>query len=204
MATIDEITQLTDNRFVNMFEVDGHNKKGHESHYMVASRAKNEDELKIRTRKNNADGVIIYSLYGEKKDRVVLIRQYRYPVDDYVYELPAGLVEKGESFRAAAVRELHEETGLTLTPIDADRMYEEPRYTTVGMTDEACATVYGYADGEISGRFMEESEEIEVVLADRAECRRILKEERVALNCAYHLMYFIHNDSGDAFDFLKG
>lgn len=204
MATIDEITQLTDNRFVNMFEVDGHNKKGHESHYMVASRAKNEDELKIRTRKNNADGVIIYSLYGEKRDRVVLIRQYRYPVDDYVYELPAGLVEKGESFRAAAVRELHEETGLTLTPVDADRMYEEPRYTTVGMTDEACATVYGYADGEISGRFMEESEEIEVVLADREECRRILKEERVALNCAYHLMYFIHNDSGDVFDFLKG
>ena len=204
MATIDKITQLTNSRYVNMFEVDGHNKKGHRSHYMVASRAEKTEDLKIRTRQNNADGVIIYSLYGEKRDRVVLIRQYRYPVDDYVYELPAGLVEKGESFRAAAVRELHEETGLTLTPADADRMYEEPRYTTVGMTDEACATVYGYADGEVSGRFMEENEEIEVVLADREECRRILKEERVALNCAYHLMYFIHNRSGDAFDFLKG
>ena len=94
MATIDKITQLTNSRYVNMFEVDGHNKKGHRSHYMVASRAENTDELKIRTRENNADGVIIYSLYGEKRDRVVLIRQYRYPIDDYVYELPAGLVER--------------------------------------------------------------------------------------------------------------
>ncbi|MGN0363576.1 MAG: NUDIX hydrolase [Bilifractor sp.] len=202
MAKIDKIEQLTKNPYLSMYAVDGHNSKGHQTHYMVASRARTIDELKIRTRDNHADGVIIYSLYGEKRDRVVLIRQYRYPIGDYVYELPAGLVERGENFREAAVREMHEETGLTFTPIQADRMYEEPRYTTVGMTDESCATVYGYADGQISDRFMEASEEILVVLADREECRRVLREERVSLNCAYHLMYFIHNN-GDPFDFLK-
>ena len=52
----------------------------------------------------------------------------------------AGLVEKGEDFREAAIREMHEETGLTFTPIEVDPMYEEPRFTTVGMTDESCAT----------------------------------------------------------------
>ncbi|MEE0954226.1 MAG: NUDIX hydrolase [Eubacterium sp.] len=201
MATIDKITQLTENRFLSMYEVDGHNDKGHVSHYMVASRAKNIDELKIRTRKNTADGVIIYALYGDNCDRVVLIRQYRYPLDDFVYELPAGLVEPGEDFHDAAVREMHEETGLVLDPIHADPLYEEPRFTTIGMTDESCATVYGYASGEISDRFEEISEEIQVVLADRKECRRILSEERVSLNCAYSLMHFIADE--EPFRFLQ-
>ena len=47
----------------------------------------------------------IYSLYGEKKDRVVLIRQFRYPLGGYVYELPAGLVDPGENYHTAAIRD---------------------------------------------------------------------------------------------------
>jgi ADP-ribose pyrophosphatase len=95
---------------------------------------------------------------------------------------------------------MHEETGLTFTPIEVDPMYEEPRFTTVGMTDESCATVYGYSEGQISDRFLEDSEELEIVLADRDEVRRILKEERVAIMCAYQLMHFLVNE--DPFYFL--
>lgn len=58
------------------------------------------------------------------------------------------------------------------------------------MTDESCATVYGYADGEISKAAQEDSEEIEIVLADKEEVRRILKEEKAAIMCAYMLMHF--------------
>ena len=42
-----------------------------------------------------------------------------------------------------------------------------------------------------------------MVIADRAECRRILKEENVAIMCAYMLMHFIASD-GDPLQFLKG
>lgn len=42
---------------------------------------------------------------------LVLIRQYRPPVDGYVVEFPAGLVNPGEDPAAAAVREVLEETG---------------------------------------------------------------------------------------------
>ena len=93
---------------------------GREGRYFVASRAKNVEELKMTTRKNTSDGVIIYSLYGENHDRVVLIRQYRYPIDGYIYELPAGLVDEGEDYHQAAIRELREETGLTLAPLTVD------------------------------------------------------------------------------------
>lgn len=42
---------------------------------------------------------------------VILIRQFRPPVDNYVIELPAGLIDTGESPEKAARRELMEETG---------------------------------------------------------------------------------------------
>ena len=199
MVSIDKITQKTQNRFVNLYDLDVTHRNGEAAHYYVASRAKTEKDLKLVTRENHPDGVIIYALYGPAHDKVVLIRQYRYTLGDYVYEFPAGLVEKGEDYREAAVREMHEETGLVLTPFDADPMFEEARFTTVGLTDESCATVYGYADGEISNKFIEDSEELEIVLADRDEVRRILKEEKVAIMCAYQLMHFLVDKEPFAF-----
>lgn len=157
--------------------------------------------LKLNTRKNTPDGVIIYSVYGEKKDRVVLIRQYRYTIGDYIYEFPAGLVEPGEDFHEGAVREMYEETGLKLEPLKVEEAFEKPYFTTVGLTDESCATVYGYASGEISKDAQEASEEIEVVLADKEEVKRILREEKVAIMCAYMLMHFVKDE--EPFEFLE-
>lgn len=201
MGEIKKVTQKTENPFLNFYELETVNKVGKPGHYYVASRAKTEAELKLRTGVNKPDGVAIYSLYGEKHDKVVLIRQFRYPLGGYVYELPAGLVDPGEDYHTAAVRELKEETGLLLEPITVDEMYQKPYYTTVGMTDESCGMVYGYAAGTVSEKYMEASEEIEVVLADRAEVRRILKEEQVALICAYMMMHFLHDE--DPFAFLR-
>lgn len=201
MGKITKITRKTDNRYLNFYELDVITKVGKEGKYYVASRAKKESDLKLCTGKNTPDGVVIYSLYGEKHDRVVMIRQYRYALDGYIYELPAGLVDAGENYQEAAIRELKEETGLKLEPIIVEDMYQKPYFTTVGMTDESCATVYGYASGEISKKYMEENEEIEVVLADREEIKRILKEENVALICAYMMMHFLHDE--EPFGFLK-
>ena len=48
---------------------------------------------------------------SERQPRVLLERQYRYTVQDYLWELPAGRIDEGESELAAAKRELLEETG---------------------------------------------------------------------------------------------
>ena len=69
------------------------------------------------------------------------------------------------------------------------------------MTDESCAAVFGYASGTVTRKYQEASEEIEVVLADKEEVRRILKEEKVAIMCAYMLMHYLHDES--VFEFLK-
>ena len=49
---------------------------------------------------------------------------------------------------------------------------------------------------------LEDGEEIEVVLADRTEIRRILKEENVSLMCAYMMMHFLYEDPEKPFGFL--
>ncbi|MDO4677151.1 MAG: NUDIX hydrolase [Eubacteriales bacterium] len=201
MGQIHSAEKLTDNRFVNLYNIKATSVHNTPVSYFVASRAKSVEFLKLNTRKNTPDGVIIYSVYGEKKDRVVLIRQYRYTIGDYIYEFPAGLVEPGEDFHEGAVREMYEETGLKLEPLKVEEAFEKPYFTTVGLTDESCATVYGYASGEISKDAQEASEEIEVVLADKEEVKRILREEKVAIMCAYMLMHFVKDE--EPFEFLE-
>lgn len=201
MGQIHNIEKLTDCKFLNLYHLNATSVHNTSVSYFVASRAKSINELKIKTGKNTPDGVIIYSLYGEKRDRVVLVRQYRYAIGGYIYEFPAGLVEPNEEFHEGAVREMYEETGLKFTPLKVDPAFEKPYFTTVGMTDESCATVYGYAEGEISKAAQEDSEEIEVVLADREEVKRILREENVAIMCAYQLMHFLQDE--EPFAFLK-
>ena len=202
MSEIKSIQQKTHNRYLNYYELEAVHRDGSVSPYYMASRAKDANHLKAVTRENKPDGVILYGVYGEAKDRVVLIRQYRYPLGDYVYEFPAGLVEEGEEMAAAGIREMYEETGLTFIPVEAGS-YSRPFFTTIGMTDESCGTVFGYCSGTPNNSHQEASEEIQVVIADRAECRRILKEENVAIMCAYMLMHFIASDE-DPLQFLKG
>ncbi len=210
MGTIHQINKLTDCRFLNLYNVKATSVHDTPVNYYVASRSESVEEMQHRHEKNIPDGVIIYSVYREKgtdtadpfkgrADKVVLIRQYRYTIGDYIYEFPAGLVEAGEDYHEAAIREMKEETGLTLTPLKVADGLQKPFYTTVGMTDECCASVYGFASGQISADLQENSEEIEVVIADRDEVRRILREEKVAIMCAYMLMHFLHDEEPFAF-----
>ena len=47
----------------------------------------------------------------DKKKRVLLVRQYRLPAAKFLWEVPAGKIDKGETAAQAAKRELIEETG---------------------------------------------------------------------------------------------
>ena len=199
MSGIGSVKKLAGSRFLNLYQLEAKRRDGESFDYFLASRISQPEKLKAVTGENRADGVAVFAV--DEQDRVVLVRQYRSPVGRYVYELPAGLVEPGEEPRSAAVRELFEETGLTLHPVE-DGGLGRPFYTSVGMTDESCGTVFGYCSGEPTSVHEEASEEIQVILADRVEARRILREENVAIMCAYMLMHFIASP-GDPLAFIK-
>lgn len=65
-------------------------------------------------------------------DRVKLLRQYRYAVDQYIMEAPAGTMETGEDPKECARRELIEETGFAAATISDHGFI----WTTPGFTDE--------------------------------------------------------------------
>lgn len=197
------IEKVTDNAFLNFYDLTVHDRKGGEFHYYVASRAKN-GEPEFVTRENHADGIMIYAVCKEDPGKIVLVKQYRYPLNDFVYEMPAGLVEKGEPAEVTAVREFHEETGMELEVYHGGESgLRNAFYTTVGMTDESCGILYGFACGTPSGKFREASEEMEVIFADRQEVKRILREEKVAMMCAQSLVHFLHADDAEPFAFLE-
>lgn len=137
------------------------------------------------------DAVLIYAYYEEKKDKLVLVRQYRYPVGDYIYELPAGLVDDGESVIEAGIREMKEETGLDFEPMADQEVFNRPCFSSAGMTDETVSTVYGIATGKICADGLGDDEDLEVCIVDAEEASRILAEEKLGIRTYYLLMLFI-------------
>ncbi|MGI8549164.1 MAG: NUDIX hydrolase [Gemmatimonadaceae bacterium] len=64
--------------------------------------------------------------------QIMLLKQYRYASDSYLYEIPAGKLESGEEPRACAERELKEETGCSTQQIE--HLFDF--YTSPGFSDE--------------------------------------------------------------------
>ncbi len=197
------VRKLTDNRFLNLYEMDALTNTGAPFNYYFASR-NSEEKLPLLTGKLCSNGIVIYPIWKRNPEKIVMIRQYRYPLDTWLYELPAGLIDEGETASEAAVREMKEETGLTFTPYEGGNpSFRRPVYLGAGLTDETSTSVFGYADGKISGRFRESTESIEVLLVDKKEAARILKEERVSLRAAFLLMSFLRMDGAEPFAFLE-
>lgn len=197
------VRKLTDNRFLNLYEMDALTDSGRKFNYYFASRNR-EPELPLCTGKIPLNGIVIYPVWKKEPDKLVMIRQYRYPLDAWIYELPAGLIDEGENPSQAAVREMKEETGLSFEPFEGgDEAFRTPLFLGAGITDETSTSVFGYADGELSGNFLEDTESIDVVLVDKQEALRILRQERVSLRAGFLLMNFLKMEKDDPFAFLK-
>lgn len=106
---------------------------------------------------------------------VVLLRQYRYAADGYVWEVPAGKLDAGETPELCARRELEEEAGLRA----AELVRLTSILTTPGFTDERI-DIYA-ATGLSPGRAAPESTEyIEAETLPVAEALRLVKEGEIA------------------------
>jgi ADP-ribose pyrophosphatase len=119
-----------------------------------------------------SDAAAILPLQG---DTCYLIRQYRFAVDRYLYEVPAGTIDPGETPEETANRELQEETGFT-----AGRLI--PRgfvFTTPGFTTERIH-LFEAQDLSLRGEsHLEEDELIELAPFSRHELFSMIEDGRI-------------------------
>ena len=114
-------------------------------------------------------------------DKLVLIRQFRPPVDNYVIEFPAGLIDEGEDSKSSAIRELKEETGYKGKIINVST----PVYSSPGLTDETVSIVFVDIDENDPENINPESlneatEDIQVYLVAKSKIKDFLGERENA------------------------
>lgn len=174
---INKIEILAETKFLSLYDAEYTNKNGNIKHWTIASR-KTKETLQAQIfegKKEKIDAVVIIALHKDL-NKLVLLKQFSVPVNDYLYELPAGLIDEGEGVFKAAERELREETGLSLVYIDESKKVM-PLYASGGMTDESMALVYCLCEGKPSSEYLEDDEEIEVILVSQEEAKDMLKSE---------------------------
>lgn len=102
--------------------------------------------------------------------QLMLLRQYRYAAGGYIYEIPAGRLDEGETPAACAARELKEETGCEaeqLVPLTT-------MFTTPGFTDEVIHLFM--ATGLTHGAHNREADEfVDIVLMSLSEALELIR-----------------------------
>lgn len=142
--------------------------------YEIISRDKNItsfDELHNR----DVDAVVLI-VFNEDKSKILMDKEFRLSVGEWVYNFPAGLIDPGEDAYMAAKRELKEETGLDLIEVE-DLIGES--YSAVGFSNEKNVCVVCIGAGEFAPS-TSTVEEIEPGWYSREEIRELLKTSRFA------------------------
>lgn len=189
---IKNITTLADTKYLKLYNAEYINKNGEDRNWSIASR---KDVITFKNKVFNGeedtiDAVVIVATHIEE-NKLVIIKQFRVPLNDYVYELPAGLIDSGEDFKSTVSRELREETGLHLIDIDYDKT-KTKTYISTGMTDESVALVYCRCLGEVSKDYLEPDEDIEVMLLSKEEARELIQSnEKIDIKALMAIQKFI-------------
>ena len=170
-------TKLTDEKYLNLFK--------DENGYCWAERADKARAVSVLPVLKTADG-----------EKILFIREWRPAVGKWIIQLPAGLIDKGETPRRAAIRELKEETGadaLSLTEVAGG-------FTSAGLTNEYA--VMFKADVVLNGgQSLQGNEKIKLLPVPREQVKEFVlknKESFCLRSALLALLYY--NERSKQFD----
>lgn len=168
------IKKILEGKFITRYDIEYETASGKIKNYEMISRSRNLNSFE-QLHDGKVDAVVMI-MHDKENEHILLSREFRMAPGEWVYNFPAGLIDKGEDAASAASRELREETGLHLEHID--EIWLES-YSAVGFANEKNICILGTATGEIQPSDSE-LEEIEAYWYSKAEIRALLKVARFA------------------------
>ncbi len=181
---LQKVTKQTNNKYLNLYALTYDDK----INYYIASR-RAEHELAIVKQEDKTDAVrVVPYFYQDDKLKVVVIKEFRYPVNRYIYQLPAGLVDDGETEEEAVRREIKEELGADIVSIT---LSEKAGYVSAGMTDEKIA--HFWANVKLGNEpELGEGEDISVEIIDFEDIINFVENNEIALVSKMQLKAFYY------------
>ena len=141
--TFNGIEKKEEGRFITRYDLSYTTKAGTSKKYEIISRRK--DLTSLEDLQNFGPNAVVCIMYDATGEKILVNKEFRLSVGEWIYNFPAGLIDPGETVEQAAARELREETGLHLDSID-DVIGKS--YSAVGFSDESNYCVVGRASGE--------------------------------------------------------
>ena len=165
------IRKIHEGRFITRYDVDYLTAQGNTKTYEMISRNRNIRTLDdLQNRKPDS---VVMILTDEAGERILVSREYRMAMAQWIYNFPAGLIDPGETPEESVKRELWEETGLKLVRI-TDVL--DNSYSAIGFSNERNICVFGVATGEFRKSTSDE-EEIIPGWYSKEEMRKLLRTE---------------------------
>ncbi|MBP3916737.1 MULTISPECIES: NUDIX hydrolase [unclassified Clostridium] len=189
---VQNLETLVQTKFLSLYNANYTNKDGNKKTWTIATRKSKEalEEQFFNGKEDKVDAVVILAYHKDEK-KLVAIKQFRIPLNNYVYELPAGLIDNNDDIISTVKRELKEETGLDLEEVIKDKIGQK-LYLSPGMTDESVSLVYCTCSGKISDENLEDDEDIETILLSKEDAIKILNSgERCDIKFFMALQSFV-------------
>ena len=168
------IRKIHEGKFITRYDVDYITAEGNPKTYEMISRNGNIQTL--ADLQNKTPNAVVMILTDESGERILVNREYRMAMAQWIYNFPAGLIDPGESAEESARRELWEETGLCLVRID-DIL--DNSYSAIGFSNERNVCVFGVAEGEFR-KSTSDAEEITPGWYTKEEIKQLLRTEPFA------------------------
>lgn len=181
------LTKVKDGKYLKNYELKYENKSGKVKKFEIVSHS---EISSIEELGQKISGVSIVALYEGK---MLLLREFRMGVNRYIYNLCAGMRERGETIEETIKRELHEETGLSVKEV-IDIL--PPSYAAVAITDIQTQIAIVKAEGTLSDEFMSDNEDIEARFYTKNEVRQLLQTEKFSSR-AQTMAYFFSKGGFD-------
>lgn len=181
-----KLERQTNNKYLNLFEAT-YDSDGKKIRYYIASRREEGDLACQGSSKVDAVRAVPYYYEGDRCF-VVLIKEFRYAVGDYIYATMAGLIDEGETAEEAVVRELAEEVGAKALKVQKT---SGESFISAGMSDErlVCFEI----EVEMSGaQDLGDSEDIEPIVIPLDELESFMQSHQFGLQSELQLQAFMY------------